>query len=86
MTFTKADLFFVSLVDSDLVNVHSLIMWQRKMAVPIFERLEGQVAIVGRSHQDIHFFGWSFRRSGCDTTSSAFVYFYARVLTVLYVC
>ncbi len=28
------------------------------------------------------FFGWSFRRSGCETTSPAFVYFYARVLMV----
>ncbi len=28
------------------------------------------------------FFGWSFRWSGCETTSSAFVYFYARALIV----
>ncbi len=28
------------------------------------------------------FFVWSFRRSGCETTSSAIVYFYARVLIV----
>ncbi len=41
--------------------------------------LEWWVAIVGRSHQNIHFFRWSFRRSGCETTSSAFVYFCAMV-------
>ncbi len=32
--------------------------------------------------REIHIVRWSFRRSGCETTSSAFVYFCARVLIV----
>ncbi len=48
----------------------------------LLEDKDKEVAIVRRSLQDIHIVRWSFRRSGCETTSSAFVYFCARVLLV----
>ncbi len=43
--------------------------WPSWPALPLINKIK--IAIVRRSKQGIHFFGWSFRWSGCKTTSSA---------------